>query len=96
MIGLRCAGESPLHATNEYGICKYCGRLSEEISAGNFKCFRKKGLNFKGTQYIKAPRHPLFLDSVKVIRNCGYCQRKNQGFCKRHNDLKQFLESEWM
>ena len=94
MLELQLAGESWLHVTNENGICQHCGRLREEIKAGYYECFREKGVKFEGTQYIKAPRHPLFLDCIDEIRSCGYCQNTRSGFCKKHNDLRQFLESD--
>ena len=93
MLGLQYAGSTWLHETNEYGICKHCGRFREEIKAGNYFCFRKKGLKFEGPEYIKAPRHPLFQDCIKEIRSCGYCQNTRSGFCKRHKALKMFLET---
>lgn len=86
------AGEMALHCTNEHGICQYCGRLREELLTGKFKCHRNFKQGFKGTEYVKAPRHPLFLDAVTVIRNCGYCQNTRQNLCKRHQALKEFLE----
>ena len=92
MLGLQYAGSSWLHVTNEYLVCKHCGRTREEIRSGNYKCFRKK-IKFNDGDIIKSPRHPLWIDAVKEIRNCGYCQRTKWGFCKRHDDLKQFLES---
>ena len=91
MLGLQYAGSTWLHVTNEEGICQHCGRLSEEIKAGVFGCHRTKGMSFKNSQYLKAPRHPLFLDCVMEIRNCGYCQNTRSGLCKRHIALKMFL-----
>ncbi|KKQ99338.1 MAG: hypothetical protein UT24_C0024G0013 [Candidatus Woesebacteria bacterium GW2011_GWB1_39_12] len=92
-IGLVFAGEQALHSSNEDGVCKYCGRLVEEIRAGYYQCTGYQGSYFKDGQYLNAPRHPLYLDCIKEIRNCGYCQNKSFGFCKRHIALKQFLES---
>lgn len=94
MLGLQYAGSTWLHETNENGVCKHCGRLKEEIKAGYYFCIRKKGLKFENTQYVKAPRHPLFLDCIREIRSCGYCQNTRSGFCKRHDALRQFLESD--
>lgn len=89
------AGETALHSINENGICKYCGRLWEEIQAGYFKCcgFQKGITQFQNDEYVKAPRHPLFLDAIFEIRNCTNCMKRHQGFCKKHEALKQFLWS---
>ncbi len=91
-LGLVYAGEQALHSTNAEGICQYCGRLWEELQTGKYRCHRNFKEKFTGTQYLKAPRHPLFIDAVLTIRECQYCQGKREGFCKRHNDLRQFLE----
>lgn len=92
MLGLQYAGSTWLHETNENGVCKHCGRLREELKAGYYFCHRDD--SFKPNEYVKAPRHPLFWDCINEIRNCGYCQNTRSGFCKRHNDLRQFLESD--
>jgi hypothetical protein len=88
---LVCAGESALHRTNENGVCEYCGRLYEEIQAGNFPCTGYQGFKFTGTKYANVPRHPLFIDAIIEIRNCDDCSEKKRGFCKKHNSLRQFL-----
>lgn len=87
------AGETALHSTNDSGICKYCGRLWEEIQTGHFRCtgYQKDVGMFKDDEYLKTPRHPLFLDAIIVIRNCGNCGKRREGFCKKHDILRQFL-----
>ena len=95
LLDLQPAGSTWIHSINNNGVCVHCGRTREEIKAGYYQCHRKHGMKpfFTGTAFLKAPRHPLFLDSVREIRDCGYCERSNSGFCKRHNDLRQFLET---
>lgn len=91
-LGLVYAGEQALHRTNADGICEYCGRLWEELQTGKYRCHRNFKTKFTGTQYVNSPRHPLFIDAVIVIRECQYCQGKREGFCKRHDILRMFLE----
>lgn len=90
-LDLQPAGEQALHSINNSGTCKYCGRLWEELQTGKFRCTGYQGYLFTGTQYLDAPRHPLFIDAIIEIRKCDDCNEKKQGFCEKHEALRQFL-----